>query len=258
MCALPIAVVLPHNDARENFVKEAQPLPPKVRIPQSSYDGIFGQSVHLICIVTSQLPLTGVTWKKHDGGSVSTIDPDDSGSFYRDGDVESPSLITLNVIQNTGTYVCSASNKVDTRSGDTITLVHRNDFLHYITSSGQYRLYVELEAYDGSTAYAKYATFSISDLQSDYILNFSGYSGNADDSLHNKNGMKFSTLDRENDKASCDCALASQGAWWYSACYSSNLNGRYGIGNDTKGIVWRGFKEFNSLKASKMMVKIYY
>ncbi|CAC5425672.1 unnamed protein product [Mytilus coruscus] len=112
-----------------------------------------------------------------------------------------------------------------------------NDYLQYITSSGQYRLYVELEAYDGSTAYAKYATFSIGDLQADYILNVSGYSGNADDSLRNQNGMKFSTLDRDNDKASWDCALASQGALWYSACYSSNLNGRYGIGNDTKASV---------------------
>ncbi|CAC5423554.1 Fibrinogen-like protein A,Ryncolin-4,Angiopoietin-related protein 1,Ficolin-3,Ficolin-1-B,Techylectin-5A,Ficolin-2,Ryncolin-1,Tenascin-R,Fibrinogen-like protein 1,Angiopoietin-related protein 4,Angiopoietin-1,Tenascin-X,Fibrinogen C domain-containing protein 1-A,Tenascin-N,Ryncolin-3,Tenascin,Fibroleukin,Fibrinogen C domain-containing protein 1,Ryncolin-2,Techylectin-5B,Angiopoietin-related protein 2,Microfibril-associated glycoprotein 4,Fibrinogen alpha chain,Ficolin-1-A,Ficolin-1,Fibrinogen C domain-cont len=416
-------------------------VPPKVHIPQSSYDGIFGQSVTLVCIVTSQLQLTDVTWKKHEGGSVSTIDPDDSGSFYRDGDVELPSLIILNVTLNdTGTYVCSASNKVDTRSSDTITLIvhsvpivfvhqlsynatfgstvtfdctvstttsstitdvywqktnecqtknisstttsssakysggtvntpsltimnadgldvssytcfasniagtgrssasflnvsaavfprdcsalhplsesglyriypsasvnfnvncdmdtkcggwtvfqqrfdgaydffrgwndyktgfgdlHKefwlgNDYIHYITSSGQYRLRVELEAYDGSTAYAEYSTFSIGDSLSGYILNVSGYSGTAEDSFGYQNWMKFSTLDRDNDIASWDCAAASGGAWWYSDCYSSNLNGRHGIGDDRTGIVWRGFKGFSSLKASKMMIKRYY
>lgn len=54
-----------------------------------------------------------------------------------------------------------------------------NDYLNYITSSGQNTLYIDLEAYDGSTAYAEYAIFSVGNSQSDYIINVSGYSGNA-------------------------------------------------------------------------------
>ncbi|CAC5404355.1 Fibrinogen-like protein A,Ryncolin-4,Angiopoietin-related protein 1,Ficolin-3,Ficolin-1-B,Ficolin-2,Ryncolin-1,Tenascin-R,Fibrinogen-like protein 1,Angiopoietin-1,Tenascin-N,Ryncolin-3,Tenascin,Fibroleukin,Fibrinogen C domain-containing protein 1,Ryncolin-2,Angiopoietin-related protein 2,Microfibril-associated glycoprotein 4,Fibrinogen alpha chain,Ficolin-1-A,Ficolin-1,Angiopoietin-4 [Mytilus coruscus] len=308
--------------------------PPNVHISQSSYDVINGQSVTLVCIVTSELPLTGVTWKKNDGGCVSTIDSDDSSSLYSGGNVGSPSLIIFNVTQNdTGTYICSASNKVDTRSSDTITLVIHtfprdcsdlgllsgsgvyriypatsvefdvycekdimcerwtvfqqrfdgtygfyrnwnaykigfgdlngefwlgNDYLHYITSSGQYRLRVELEAYDGSTAYAEYSTFSIGDSQSDYILNVGGYSGNAGENFQYHDGMKFSTFDRDNDLKDENCANIYIGAWWYDSCYDSNLNGRYGVSNDTTGIVWIGFQGFSSLKATKMMIQRYY
>ncbi|VDI60366.1 Hypothetical predicted protein [Mytilus galloprovincialis] len=414
-------------------------LPPKVHIPQSSYDGIFGQSVTLVCMVTSQLPLTGVTWTNQNGGSVSTIDPDNSANRYSDGNIDSPSLIILNVTQNdTGTYFCSASNKVDTRSSGAITLivhsvptvfVHQlsydatfgstvtlectvttttsatitdvywqkknecqtknisssttsvkysggtvntpsltivnadgldvssytcfasniagtgqssssflnvsaadvprdcsalhplsasgvyriyptasvnfdvycdmdtlcggwtvfqkrfdgtfdfyrvwndyktgfgdlnaefwlgNDYLNYITSSGQNRLYIDLEAYDGSTAYAEYAIFSVGNSQSDYIINVSGYSGNAGDSFQYHNGMKFSTSDRDNDNAGWNCAIVQHSSWWNNGCISSNLNGRYGIGNDTKGVLWRGFKNWWSLKTSKMMMKRHY
>ncbi|XP_052090216.1 tenascin-like [Mytilus californianus] len=111
-----------------------------------------------------------------------------------------------------------------------------NDYLHSITSSGQHRLRVELEAYDGSTAYAEYSTFNIDDSKSDYILNISGYSGNAGDSFDYHNGMKFSTSDKDNDIASWNCATSSVGAWWYANCHSSNLNGRYGIVDDHTGV----------------------
>ncbi|KAL1398202.1 hypothetical protein pipiens_000223 [Culex pipiens pipiens] len=49
-------------------------------------------------------------------------------------------------------------------------------------------------------------------------------------------GMKFSTFDNDNDLWSENCAVARYGAWWYSACAASNLNGRYTKGIDLTGI----------------------
>ena len=40
-------------------------------------------------------------------------------------------------------------------------------------------------------------------------------------------GTKFSTLDRDNDTWRNNCAERFKGAWWYTACLNSNLNGLY-------------------------------
>ena len=73
------------------------------------------------------------------------------------------------------------------------------------------------------------------------------------------NGMKFSTFDQDNDRRRyTNCAERFHGAWWYKACYQSNLNGRYFHGdviNDT-GIVWFGLnKTYLSLTSSTMMIR---
>ena len=47
------------------------------------------------------------------------------------------------------------------------------------------------------------------------------------DSLIRHAGTAFSTFDRDNDKHAKNCAQTYKGGWWYTACHSSNLNGRY-------------------------------
>ena len=47
-------------------------------------------------------------------------------------------------------------------------------------------------------------------------------------------GTKFSTLDRDNDTWRNNCAERFKGAWWYTACLNSNLNGLY-----LRGIIHR-------------------
>ena len=89
---------------------------------------------------------------------------------------------------------------------------------------------------------------------------YSDFTGDAGDSLSSHNGMKFTTKDVDNDRHSTDqCAQKFKGAWWYTACHSSNLNGQYLAGPHTSyadGVNWYHFKQHHySLKTSEMKVR---
>ncbi|VDH98683.1 Hypothetical predicted protein [Mytilus galloprovincialis] len=136
-----------------------------------------------------------------------------------------------------------------------------NTYINEISSSGKYKLYIELEDFDGIKKYAEYNLFSVGDTASNYILNVSGYNGSstADDSFSYHNGMEFSTFDNDNDRwKGTSCAILRDGAWWYNICIMSNLNGLY-LGGKTDifgdGIVWTSWhgKKY-SLKSTKMMI----
>lgn len=75
------------------------------------------------------------------------------------------------------------------------------------------------------------------------------------DSLAYHNEQKFSTFDRDSSE-STSCALAAMGPFWHKKCYHANLNGVYTWGQDHQhGAVWRGFKEFKSLKSISMKTR---
>ncbi|XP_058178565.1 ficolin-2-like [Anopheles ziemanni] len=134
------------------------------------------------------------------------------------------------------------------------------DRIHQLTASKPHELLIVLEDYDGNKTYAKYDRFEIGDEGQKYVLKTLGtYSGTAGDSFSDLNGMKFSTLDADNDTWGKNCAVEYTGAWWYTACHHSNLNGRY-LSGATKeswaGMVWHKFRgEDYSLKSSKMMIR---
>ena len=55
--------------------------------------------------------------------------------------------------------------------------------------------------------------------------------------------MRFSTYDRDNDPDDSHCAKSYQGGWWYSECYSVNLNGRYElVGSQYGSIRWLPYR----------------
>ena len=121
--------------------------------------------------------------------------------------------------------------------------------IHRLTKEGSNTLRVDLGDFEGNTAYANYSTFSISDGSTEYRLTVGGYSGTAGDSLntgdrYGHNGMRFSTRDNDNDNYVNNCAQIYTGAWWYNACYYSNLNGRYfnTTTENDQGIKWWGWK----------------
>jgi len=133
--------------------------------------------------------------------------------------------------------------------------------IHELTST-PVELYVYLESFEGERKHAKYGSFSVGDSCSNYVLTVSGHSGSAPDKLDQHNGMEFSTIDRDNDRASNKCdVLYGGGGWWYNNCAASNLNGRYysrasRSSSATHGIYWSGFAGYNnSLKKVRMLVK---
>jgi angiopoietin 2 len=54
-----------------------------------------------------------------------------------------------------------------------------NDIIHTLTKQQNQELRVQLEAFDGNTAYAQYSTFYIEDVNNKYRLHVSGYTGTA-------------------------------------------------------------------------------
>ena len=72
--------------------------------------------------------------------------------------------------------------------------------------------------------------------------------------------MQFSTRDSDNDiQPDVNCAQLFKGAWWYSDCHHSNLNGLYLNGSHLSfaiGVNWFPFKGYQySLKRTEMKVK---
>lgn len=134
-----------------------------------------------------------------------------------------------------------------------------NERIHKITSQEDYTLRVDLEDFSGNHRYATYSKFSVGPESRGYILDVNGYNGNAGDSIKDHSGHQFTTKDRDNDKNDGNCAVMFKGAWWYTSCHASNLNGLYLKGNHSSyanGVNWKSWTAYNySLKATRMMIK---
>ncbi|XP_077976149.1 microfibril-associated glycoprotein 4-like [Styela clava] len=133
------------------------------------------------------------------------------------------------------------------------------DTLHALTLGGKYELRIDLLDKEGNTAYAKYSTFSVGAISTNYMLNVGGYSGTAGDSMTYHNKMPFSTRDQDNDKWGLHCADFTRGGWWFNGCMHSHLNGNYdGEGNTRAGpagLYWAHWIGGSSLGGSTMMVR---
>ncbi|XP_046575080.1 fibrinogen C domain-containing protein 1-A-like [Haliotis rubra] len=126
-----------------------------------------------------------------------------------------------------------------------------NEKIHRLTKQTTYELRVDLTFTDGETGFAHYNNFRLGDMSSFYTLDVSGFTGRAGDNLIQHNSMRFTAknldLDREENG---NCAVRSNGAWWYNDCYSSNLNGLY---NETTG---RGMYWGSVLVSTRTSMKI--
>ena len=107
-----------------------------------------------------------------------------------------------------------------------------NDRLNILTKSGLFRLYVELQATDQLWSYVWYNTFIIGNESTGYQLQVGGYSGSGGgpgNSLASSgstalNGMKFSTMDVDNDQNGSNCAISKGGGFWYNSCTAACVN----------------------------------
>ena len=131
--------------------------------------------------------------------------------------------------------------------------------LHRLANVSTCRLLrVDMKDKDGVYGYAKYSSFYIGGSSTDYTLHISGYYGpsNVGDSLAYHNGQKFTTKDNDNDGSGSNCAVIRFGAWWYTSCQLSNLNGHYGDDRQAKGINWKTWKGYKySLPFTEMKVR---
>ena len=107
-----------------------------------------------------------------------------------------------------------------------------NELLHQLTSTGRYKLRIDLQARGNlSWYYAEYSGFLVLSKQTNYLLRVHGYSGNvgvdAFGTYHNN--MMFTTYDRDNDQwtnsdSNNNCAVAHGGGFWYKDCGHGAVN----------------------------------
>ncbi|KAJ8285713.1 hypothetical protein GJAV_G00030080 [Gymnothorax javanicus] len=135
------------------------------------------------------------------------------------------------------------------------------DNIYWLTNQGNYKLLVTLEDWSGRKVFAEYASFRLESEAELYKLRVGRYHGNAGDSLTWHNGKRFTTLDRDNDVYTGNCAHYQKGGWWYNSCAHSNLNGVWYRGGHYRsryqdGVYWAEFRGgAYSLKRVVMMIR---
>nr|XP_039274057.1 ryncolin-1-like [Styela clava] len=117
--------------------------------------------------------------------------------------------------------------------------------IHQLTTSRYYKLRIDMRFQSGSVKYAEYSTFKVGNENSKFQLTISGYFGDALNMMLQHNNQYFSTYDVDNDSDSRNCARSYNGAWWYTSCYHSNLNGKY-----DSDFIWRS----STLSFSEMKI----
>ncbi|KAM5238539.1 angiopoietin-related protein 6 [Ctenodactylus gundi] len=133
--------------------------------------------------------------------------------------------------------------------------------VHQLTNQGDHELLVLLEDWGGRGARARYDSFSLEPESDHYRLRLGQYHGDAGDSLSWHSDKPFSTVDRDRDSYSGNCALYQRGGWWYHACAHSNLNGVWHRGGHYRsrfqdGVYWAEFRGgAYSLKKAAMLVR---
>ncbi|XP_072310977.1 fibrinogen-like 2a [Eucyclogobius newberryi] len=130
-----------------------------------------------------------------------------------------------------------------------------NDHIHLLTKAKDMVLRIDLEDFEGVREYAKFDEFYVANEFLRYRLSISGYSGTAGNAVsfnkHFNHDQKFfSTPDRDNDMyPSGNCGAYYSSGWWFDACMSANLNGKYyhkrykGVRN---GIFWGTWHNMSS------------
>ncbi|KFO94524.1 Fibrinogen-like A, partial [Buceros rhinoceros silvestris] len=109
------------------------------------------------------------------------------------------------------------------------------EYIHQISQQKVYRVRFVIWDAANNIHFADYNLFNVDDESHGYQLRLGAYSGTAEDAMASgspssiHDNMKFSTKDQDQDTSSGNCASRSGGGWWYSACYSVQLNVKEGL-----------------------------
>ncbi|XP_050785174.1 fibrinogen-like protein 1-like protein isoform X1 [Gopherus flavomarginatus] len=127
------------------------------------------------------------------------------------------------------------------------------EYIYRIAKQKVYQVRFVIHDSSGTMKYADYNLFGLEDESNGYRLRLGSYTGTAGDAMAPNNAnsmhdnMKFSTKDLDQDTSSGNCASSYGGGWWYSACYSAQLN--------VKGSIrWGSFCSGNC-QASAILIK---
>jgi len=123
-----------------------------------------------------------------------------------------------------------------------------------------FELRVDMEDFEGDSAFATYASFAVGSEDDGYRLSVGAFTnGTAKDGLKHHDKQRFSTYDRDQDKDYWrHCAKKHEGAFWYYDCTSVNPNGVYLWGEKDKetGVSWWQWKKAHySLKSIAMKIR---
>ncbi|XP_009887194.1 PREDICTED: fibrinogen-like protein A [Charadrius vociferus] len=127
------------------------------------------------------------------------------------------------------------------------------EYIHQISRQKVYQVRFVIWDAANNTKLADYNLFSLEDESHGYRLRLGTYSGLAGDAMTTNSAstvhdnMKFSAKDRDLDTHSGNCASSYGGGWWYSACYSVQLN--------VKGAITWGSLCNRNCKASAILIK---
>jgi len=135
-----------------------------------------------------------------------------------------------------------------------------NEKLYQLLATGSWKLRVEVQSSNTGKWYsAEYESFLLSNEATKYVINVAGYTGDAGDAFnvvsvprYVANGMKFTTIDRDNDNYDTgNCATT--GGWWYNQCGTSRLNGCSSGSWGTLQL--QGLAPTYNVSSSRMMIK---
>ena len=120
--------------------------PPTVQVQQSSYSVNTGNTVTLVCTVSSNLPITSVQWQRNIGGTITTINSNTNTNKYSGSTTSNPSLTIFNVQQSdAGTYTCFGSNSGGTgQSPTTLSVTTTGSMYTYFEACHKYIEYLHV------------------------------------------------------------------------------------------------------------------
>ena len=102
------------------------------------------------------------------------------------------------------------------------------ELMHTLTQKRQWEMRVDYQKNDKTWSYLHYNQFSVGSVSEEYPLTVGGFTGAGTDWFNHPsrqlNGMKFTTLDNDNDRNGRNCAVDWKSGWWHNSCTHININ----------------------------------